>query len=40
LDAQQADFVDADPATFYIDGVRYDDSYDLETALAALEVAV
>src|SRR5204863_840476 len=23
--------------TFYIDGVRYDDSYDLETLLAALE---
>ena len=27
----KADFVDADPATFYIDGVRYDDSYDLKT---------
>ena len=25
--------------TFYIDGVRYDDSYDLETLLAALERA-
>jgi hypothetical protein len=23
--------------TFYIDGVRYDDSYDLKTLLAALE---
>jgi len=23
----KADFVDADPATFYIDGVRYDDPY-------------
>ena len=36
----KADFVDADSATFDIDGVRYDDSYDLETSLAALEAAV
>jgi protein-disulfide isomerase len=26
--------------TFYIDGVRYDDSYDLDTLLSALEQAV
>ena len=25
--------------TFYINGVRHDDSYDLETLLAALEAA-